>query len=70
MHELIYIYVFERYLKDIETHYEAFYFVCVLLQNARACIYGNKVSEYFEIFCREKLYFFHNLTDLCLECKS
>ena len=25
------------------------YVVCALLQNARACMYGNKVSEYFDI---------------------
>ena len=25
------------------------YIVCALLQNARACMYGNKVSEYFDI---------------------
>ena len=25
------------------------YFVCGLLQNARTCLYGNKVSEYFEM---------------------
>ena len=25
------------------------YFVCGLLQNARTCLYGNKVSEYFNI---------------------
>ena len=25
------------------------YLVCGLLQNARTCLYGNKVSEYFEM---------------------